>query len=149
MRLLSVLPVLALVCVLASCSKTPPPSTSFVSCKYLGIDHLYTSKGLEQDGAMYVIHGDESGSANQLKITLTDVQKGTYTMGATTDNEIIFNVDGGSYTARPRRGSATVTINKIDSTLFNIHAMLVAHLINASDSTDYLDVSGEINVKYK
>ena len=133
---------------LSSCSKTPAPSTSFVKCKYLGIDHLYTSMGLEQDADMYVVNGDESGSTNKLKIRLTEVNKGTYDLGPAAGGELQFVVSGATYSSHPRRATASIGINKIDSTIYNIHGTFAGHLINVSDSTDYLDVSGEVNVKY-
>ncbi len=149
MRLISTLSVLALVLVLSSCSKTPAPSTSFVSTKYLGIDHLYTCKGLEQDGTMYVINGDESGSTNKLKMMLTNVTKSTYPLGATADNAMTFYIGHDTYSSHPRNASGSIIINRVDTTLSNIHATFTSRLINEADSSDYLEVSGEFNVKYQ
>lgn len=149
MRLVSTLSVLTLIVLLASCSKSPAPSTSFVATKYLGIDHMYTSKGLEQEGTAYVIHGDETGSTNKLKITLTDVKKGNYAMTATGTNEVVYMIDRATYSTRPRGANCSLTINKIDSTIFNIHGTYSGKLINVSDSSDYLEMYGEVNVKYQ
>lgn len=149
MRLISTLTLASLILVLAGCSKSPAPSTSFIASKYLGIDHLYTCKGLEQDSGRYVIRGDESGSTNTMKMSLVSVTKANYLMGPTTDNELVYLVDRNAYSSRPRGASGSLEINRIDSTIFNIHGNFYAHLINVYDSTDYLDVSGEVNVKYK
>ncbi|MBS1592926.1 MAG: hypothetical protein JST90_01290 [Bacteroidetes bacterium] len=139
---------LILILALASCSKSPAPSTSFVSVKYLGIDHLYTCKGLEQDST-YVINADESGSVNKVQIRLTHVAKGSYAMGPATDAQMIWWVDGAAYSTRSHGSTGNVAINIIDSTIYNIHGNLTGHLYNVQDTTDYLDVGGEFNVKYQ
>lgn len=140
---------LTLLFALAGCHKSPAPSTSFVALKYLGIDHLYTCKGLEQEDTMYIIHADESGSANKLKMSLAGVKKGNYALGLSANNEVTFWVDHDTYTSRSSRATGTISINRIDSTIYNIHATVTGHLINASDSNDYLDIGGEFNIKYK
>ncbi|MBS1624537.1 MAG: hypothetical protein JST83_10990 [Bacteroidetes bacterium] len=140
---------LTLILALASCSKSPAPATSFISTKYLGIDHIYTCKGLQQDTGMYVINGDETGSVNKLQIQLTHVSKGTYALGSQAGNNMTFWVAGDTYSSAARGATGSITINKIDSTIYNIHANFTSHLANVSDTTDYLDVSGEFNIKYQ
>lgn len=140
---------LTLILALASCSKSPAPSTSFIATKYLGIDHLYTCQGLELDSDRYLIKGDESGSTNKLQMSMTHVTRGNYALGQNADNEVIFWVAGDTYTSHIHGATGSIAVNAIDTTIFNIHATFNGHLINASDSTDYLDVSGEFNVKYQ